>query len=98
MNKPNIPMTNEEINELVSEMRELEARIKAMERSVEDIKDWLKEDMTSKGKDEISTGMFVLRYKNVDSSRFDTKKFKVDHADLYESYCNVSSSMRFTVK
>lgn len=98
MNKPSIPMTNDDINTLVIEMRDLESQIKALEKSVDDIKDWLKEDMTSKGEEEISTGMFILRYKNVDSSRFDSKRFKAEHSDLYESYCNTTSAMRFTVK
>lgn len=35
-------------------------------------------------------------YKEVVSSRFDSKAFKADHKDLYESYRKPSVSMRFT--
>ena len=35
-------------------------------------------------------------YKEVISSRFDSKAFQKDHADMYEAYKKQSKSMRFT--
>ena len=36
-------------------------------------------------------------WKNVSSSRFDSKAFKADHADLYGQYSKNTTTTRFTL-
>ena len=41
---------------------------------------------------------YRISWSNVDTARFDTKRFKEDEPELYDSYTKVSSSRRFQVK
>lgn len=56
----------------------------------------IKAYMTESGVAELIGDEHKATYKEVTSSRFDSKAFKEDHADIYESYKKPSTSMRFT--
>ena len=43
-------------------------------------------------------GNYVITWKNVVSMRFDTKKFKKDHPDLYAQYAKETLYRRFSIK
>lgn len=56
----------------------------------------VKDYMTSNALTELIGDEHKATYKEVISSRFDSKAFGKDHADLYEAYKKPSTSMRFT--
>lgn len=89
-------MKTEEINAKIAELEALNQEIKDLEALAESIKDLLKNELDSERKEEINTGKYVIRYKLVESSRFDTTKFKREQADMYNSYLKSSISTRFT--
>lgn len=86
-----------EINKAVNELKELEAMAAEITAEIDNIKDALKAELIRRKIDELSAGVFKIRYKTVTSKRFDTKAFKQSHEDLYNEYAKESVSKRFTV-
>ena len=91
-------MTNETINAKVYKIKKLEMEKKAIEEELNKIKGCLKDAMKAEGVNEFKTDKFIVRNTPITSHRFDTKKFKVDHAALYEAYQVESTSERFSIK
>lgn len=90
-------MDNKTLNEKILEMKQWEQEIKTLTAIVDSIKDEIKTAMDAEHVDELSTGMFTVRYKDVVSSKFDTKTFKKDNANLYNLYLKESVTKRFTI-
>ena len=57
----------------IKKLKELEAQQKALEEQAEKIKAEIKADMQKKGQEEVKAGNFIVRLKEVVSSRFDSK-------------------------
>jgi len=85
-----------ELNKKVTELKELEQYIKEVQAEIDGIKDELKAEMTTRGAEEMTVGVFTLRYKEVSQKRFDSKAFQKDYEALYKVYQKESTSMRFT--
>lgn len=81
----------------IKRIRELEAQQKDLAEQAEKIKAEIKADMQAKGKEEICTGNFVARLKEVVTKRFNSKMFAKEHKSLYEAYTRPQSSKRFTI-
>ena len=81
----------------IKKLKELEEQKQGIEDQIDKIKAEVKADMQAKGKDEIEAGNFIVRLKEVISSRFDTKSFAKDHKSLYEAYTRSQSTLRFTI-
>lgn len=90
-------MGNKEMNKLVIEIKELEQIVAEAQAEIESIKDEIKADMDTQGKDEIMTGTFTIRWKETKSRRFNGKRFQADHKDLYEAYRDEQTTKRFTI-
>lgn len=86
-----------ELNAKVQELKELEAMQAEINAEIDSIKDTLKAELTRRKMDEISVGVFKVRYRSVTSKKFDSKAFRELHGDLYNSFVKESKSMRFTV-
>lgn len=86
-----------ELNAKVQELKELEAMQAEINAEIDNIKDALKAELVRRETDEISVGIFKIRYKTVISKRFDSKAFKELHGDLYNTFTKESKSMRFSV-
>lgn len=54
-------------------------------------------DMTTIGIEEMEAGQYKVRFKEVSSSRFDSKAFKVEHKELYAEYTKKTAMKRFTI-
>lgn len=90
-------MTSKEILCKVTELKELEQLAKEIESEMEAIKDEIKGELTRQDREEMTAGVFTIRWKPVTSKRFDSRKFKEEHADLYGAYQKVQTSRRFTI-
>ena len=81
------------------EMKELEKQVDRLNYRIDELKNELKKDMVERKVNELRVGDFKISYKEVTSTRFDQKRFKEDHEQLYESYkTQVSSYSKLTVK
>ena len=85
------------IENRIKKIKDLEAQKKKIEAEISALKDEIKEDMTEKGVDECQTKNFVVRWKKIVSSSFDSKKFKSENPDIYSLYLVQGSCKRFTI-
>lgn len=90
-------MTTMELRNKIEELKELEALVKEAEAEVEALKDELKAEMKKQHKEEMNVGRYIMRWKDVETNRFDSTMFKKAMPDLYNVYTRVTVSKRFTI-
>lgn len=90
-------MSITELDSKVSELRELQSMIAELQAETEAIKDTIKGVMIDRGEETISGSGWKASWKNVNSSRFDSKRFKADHAELYAEYSKQTTTCRFVL-
>ena len=91
-------MGMEELKSKVTELKELEAMQAEIAAEVDAIKDELKAEMARRRTEEMSVGVYKVRYKAVTSKRFDSRAFKAECGELYSRYSRETVSKRFTVQ
>lgn len=94
-------MTNERINEVLSELKEYTQMKKELEEQITALQDECKEYMTAEQITELFNDdkSIVARYAEIISNRFDTTAFKKSEwAELYSMYSKKVTSMRFTLE
>ena len=90
-------MTERMIENRVRKLQEIEAQQKELEASAAAIRAELKADLEKKGTDELKTRSFVLRWKEIVTSRLDSKALKAAFPDVYGQFCKPTASRRFTI-
>lgn len=90
-------MTNKQLDNRVKKIQALEAQVKELEKEAEAIRAEIKADLESKGEDEHNTGSFIIRWKEIITSRLDSKALKAALPDVFNAYSRESSSRRFTI-
>ena len=90
-------MSKKEMVALIETMNnydELAAKAKA---KADAICEAIKEEMVRLDTEELTAGVYIVRFTNVISNRFDSTTFKRLYADLYKDFTKPVSSRRFTV-
>lgn len=90
-------MTERMLKNRIEKLDAIAAQQKALEEQAEKIRNEIKADMEEKGVDEISAFGRIARWKEVISSRLDSKALKAALPEIYSQYCKASSSRRFTI-
>lgn len=88
------------INEMDVKARtyfELLDQIESLQQEAEAIKDALKAQMVEQSTEELEGNGWRATWHNTNNSRFDSKRFKADHAELYGLYTVKSTGTRFTL-
>lgn len=75
----------------------MEEQIAQLQEQADAIKGELKADLEEKGLDELKTKNFLIRWKEIVSSRLDGKALKAALPEIYNQYCRPTSSRRFTI-
>ena len=88
MSNPSMEAKVKELMELRRMKEELEAEITAME---DEIKQVMGDEET------LFAGAYKVLWKAVTTSRFDSTRFKKDHADLAAAYMKTTTCRRFTI-
>ena len=88
MRNPNMEARVKELMELKRMKEELEAEITAME---DEIKQVMGEEET------LLAGAYKVLWKAVTTSRFDSTRFKKDHAELAAAYMKTTTARRFPI-
>lgn len=86
-----------ELDRKVAELKELQSMIAEMQNEAEAIKDAIKQAMIDRETETLTGNGWKASWKNVNSSRFDSKRFKADHADLYAEYSKQTTTCRFVL-
>ena len=88
-------MSNPSMEERIKELQELKHMREELEAEINAIEDEIKQSM---GEEEtLLAGAFKVIWKTVTSSRFDSTRFKKDHAELAAAYMKQTTVRRFTV-
>ena len=82
----------------IEELNELEAMIEDIKVQAEAIKDDIKNEMTERNVDEMMVEDYIIRYIDVLTTRFDTKRFKEQLGEAtYNAFTKQVSSKRFSI-
>ena len=87
-------------NELIAKIEALNEWEQLMEEAkaqAEAIKESLKDELLERNVEELEAGSYIIRYKTVSTSRFDSTAFKKQYKDLYKAFLKQSTSHRFTI-
>ncbi len=88
MSNPNMEARVKELMELKRMKEELEAEITTMEDEIKQVM----------GEEELLlAGSYKVLWKAVTTSRFDSTKFKKDHAELAAAYTKTTTCRRFSI-
>ena len=90
-------MSLNELNAQATAYFDLMEQIDALTAQAEAIKDTLKGVMVDRTTEELDGTGWRATWHNTTTNRFDSKRFKADHADLYSQYSIKSNSTRFTL-
>ena len=91
-------MSTLEIIGKIESLKEWEALQEEAAAMVESLKDEIKRHMEAMGTDTLEAGQYIARFTTVQSSRFDTRRFKSEIGeDVYKRFCKEVISRRFTV-
>ena len=91
-------MSSNELLKKVELLTEYEVAIEEMKAEADEIRNSIKEEMETRETEELQIGQYIVRFTNVVSSRFDTKRFKEKFgADVYKAFCKEVKSRRFTI-
>ncbi len=90
-------MSISEINTTAKDLLSVRSMIAELEAEAEALTDKLKAAMVERGTEALQGDGWKATWKNVASSRFDSKAFKADHADLYGQYSKATTTARFVV-
>ena len=90
-------MSIQEINTVAKDLISVRQMIEELQAEAEALTDRLKGVMIDQGIEVLQGDGWKASWKNVNSSRFDSKRFKADHADLYSAYSKATTSTRFVL-
>lgn len=91
-------MSTLEIISKIESLKEWEALAEEAAAEIESLKDTIKKHMDGLGVETLEAGQYIARFTTVQSSRFDTKRFKAEIGeDVYKCFCRETLSRRFTI-
>lgn len=90
-------MGEKAIENRVKRLKAIEVQQKALELEADKLKEEIKREMEARGAEEMQAGSFLVRWKSVIGSRFDSKAFQKEHEGLYSQYLKQTEGRRFTV-
>lgn len=86
-----------DLNKTARNLLEVRAMIRELEAEAEALTDQIKAAMVERSTETLEGDGWKASWKNVTSSRFDSKSFRVDHSDLYSQYSKAVTTCRFTL-
>ncbi len=90
-------MGEKAVENRVKKLKAIEEQVKALELEANKLKEEIKKDMEARGAEEMQAGNFLVRWKCVIGSRFDSKAFQKEHGALYSQYLKNTEGKRFTI-
>ena len=89
-------MSNANMEAKVKELLELKRMKEELEAEIAAVEDEIKAVM--KDEEILIAGVFKVTWTSYTTTRFDSTRFKKDHADLAERYTKTSTARRFSVR
>ena len=90
-------MTINELNAQARSYFDILQQIEVLQAEAEAIKDAIKEKMVDEGTEALEGAGWRATWHNTQTTRFDSRRFKADHGDLYAAYSVKGTGTRFTL-
>lgn len=90
-------MSINELNTTARDLMSVRSMIAELVAEAEALTDKIKTAMTERGEETIQGDGWKASWKNINSTRFDSKAFRADHADLYGQYSKRTTKTRFVI-
>lgn len=90
-------MSTKELNQTAKDLLAVKAMIAELEAEAEALTDKIKSAMVDAGEEVLTGDGWKSSWKNVTTSRFDSKAFKAQHSDLYEAFSKSVTTCRFLI-
>ena len=90
-------MSMNELNTVARDLLAVRAMIEELQAEAEALTDRIKGAMVEQGREVLEGDGWKASWKNVNSSRFDSKAFKAEHGDLYTAYSKPVTTCRFLI-
>jgi len=90
-------MSKKDLQSKVHELRELRRFIEELTAEADAITDAIKAQMTTEGVDTLLGDDYKITWREVQSSRFDSKAFKTAMPELYDRFTKPSTTRRFVL-
>ena len=78
-------------------LNKYEAMMEELKSEADSIRNTIKAEMEAREVEELIAGQYIIRWTPVLSSRFDSARFKKDHADLAAAYTKTTTTRRFLI-
>lgn len=88
-------MSINEITKTAAELMELRRMREELDAEIATLEDAIKKEMGDR--EQLIAGAFKVTWKPVTSSRFDSARFKKDHAELAAAYTKTTMTRRFCI-
>ena len=90
-------MSQNELDSKIQQLNEWEELMEEARAEAEALRDAIKAEMLAQNTEELTAGVYIIRWTSVLSNRFDTTTFKREHGDLYRQFTKQVSSRRFSI-
>ena len=90
-------MSTKEIESKARRLKVLKNKQDMLQMEIDQLEADLKAQLEAWGVDEVKAGPFTILWKMVNSSRFDTKRFRSEYGKLYSKYMIENSYRKFIV-
>lgn len=90
-------MSINEVDNKVKQLRDLRSLKAEVRAEISAVEDSLKAAMLLRKTDTLAGQEYTVTWKTIMTTRFDSKNFKLTHADLYAQYSRPSTSHRLVI-
>lgn len=90
-------MPTGEIQVKARELQELKRMKEELEAEITSLEDQIKDEMTVRNTDDLIAGAYRIKWTTYQTSRFDSTRFKKDHAALAAAYTKTTTARRFSI-
>ena len=90
-------MDDAELNEKVRQLRRHRRELEALQQAAAALEAEIKEEMTCRNLEQITTQDYKITWKSISSTRLDAKALKEERPEIYARYAITSETRRFTV-
>ena len=90
-------MSTKEIESKAKRLKVLKNKQESLQQEIDQLEADLKAQLEAWDVDEVQAGPFRVIWKYVNSSRFDSKRFKAENANLYKLYMIPNCYRKFSV-
>ena len=90
-------MSNNDIETTARELQELKRMKEELQAEITSLEDLIKAEMTFRNTDDLTAGAYRIKWTTYQSNRFDSTRFRKDHAELAAAYTKTATARRFSI-